>query len=383
MRITMLISQFPPAVGGTERQAWLLSRELAKQGEQVEVLTQRYRSDLPVREECDGVTIRRLGISGTSLFASFVFFVHGLWVLAVQRPKPDILHAHMIAAPAVLSILASKLLHRPSVVKAACSGPYGDVATSRHTWYGKIKLSQVVRRADRIVCLTSDVEKEIADAGAPAQERVRIPNGVDSQRFQPVASPDEKRRIRSTLGIPDGRWILFVGRLAPQKRPGILLDAFMRCQNALSDAQLLFLGDGPDKERLEVQVASAGLASRIVIRSNQTNMYAYYQASDLFVLPSAAEGLSNSLLEAMASGLPCIATDHGAAGLIEDGVNGRVIPLDRPELLSAAMRELLQDPAALNAYGKAARQKMESSYRMETIASRYLGLYRELARTGA
>jgi glycosyltransferase involved in cell wall biosynthesis len=379
MRVAMLISQFPPSVGGTERQAHGLSRELVRLGIGVDVITQRYRPDLPAFETIDGVAVHRLGRPGTSLWASLIFFIHGFFTLARMRPRPDILHAHMISAPSVLALIAGHWIHRKSIVKAACAGPYGDVATSRRTWYGKIKLSQVLKGVDRIVCLTPEIEKEILQAGAPAPKLTSIVNGVDAQRFHPIASVEEKKAARAAHELPAGQWILFAGRMTSQKRPGVLLDAFLRIQNELSDAYLLFLGDGPAKHSLQDKVRSEGLASRVLFMGNQTNMESFYHAVDVFALPSAAEGQSNSLLEAMACGLPCITSDQGSAGLVEEGKTGRLVPLDDPEHLARALRDILQNPALAVSLGLTAREKIQQHYRLEIVAKQYASLYQDLA----
>ena len=105
----------------------------------------------------------------------------------------------------------------------------------------------------------------------------------------------------------------------------------------------------------------------------------YYRAADAFVLPSAVEGMSNALLEAMAQGLPCIGTRiSGSEELIEHGVNGLLVPRDDPSALSAALREILNDATLRRKLGRAARQTVEKSYTIESVAQCYLKLYEEL-----
>src|SRR4051812_36654041 len=125
MNISMLISRFPPCIGGTERQAFLLSRELVRQGHSVDVLTPRYQAELPKEEVLEGVRVHRLSGHGNSRWASLHFVMSAYRFLRRQATPPDILHAHMIAAPAVLACVAGKTLSRRSIVKVACSGPYG------------------------------------------------------------------------------------------------------------------------------------------------------------------------------------------------------------------------------------------------------------------
>src|SRR6185436_6720855 len=111
----------------------------------------------------------------------------------------------------------------------------------------------------------------------------------------------------------------------------ILLNGFLRCAKKYPQLRLLYLGEGSERAALEQCIQSENLIDRVRLVGNQKDPAIYYRCADMFVLPSAAEGLSNSLLEAMASGLPSIVTTVGHAGLIEDRKNGLLVPLDQSE----------------------------------------------------
>ncbi len=379
LRVTMLISRFPPSMGGTESQAYTLGRELAKRGVDVHILTQRYDKRLPGEETADGMIIHRVGPEAGSFWASARYVAQGLDFLLRMRPQPMILHAHMMASPAVLGELAGWSLGARTLVKIACSGPYGDVATSRRRWFGKIKLWSIIKRMDKFVCISKAVKEEMLTAGANASRLVEIPNGVDTDTFRPPAGVEEKERVRQELGLAPRRWILFAARLTPQKRPDLLLSAFTQMSAAFPDVNLLFLGDGPERDRLTTQVREKHLEDRVRLQGHVTNMAGYYRACDVFVLPSDAEGLPNSLMEAMASGMACVASRiGGVVDIVEDGQNAFLFNAGDPASLITALKKALASPPSGDSLRTRARETMLERYRSGHIADHYLRLYKEL-----
>jgi len=198
-----------------------------------------------------------------------------------------------------------------------------------------------------------------------------IPNGVDVERFAP-ATPAERQALRRNLHLPDTPLFMFVGRLTVAKGLDILLNAWAQRDAALADACLTLVGDGELRERLVQQAHSLGLDRSVIFTGSTTDTAPYLRAADAFVLPSRTEGMPVALLEAMACGLPCIATRvGGSAELIDDGQHGRLIA---PEDVGALMRAL---PEALSmpVWGERARQRIVERYAMDAVAQRYIGLY--------
>ncbi len=380
LHVAMLISRYPPSPGGAEQQARSLSVSLARAGVRVTVLTQRLSRAQPRFERVDGVDVRRMGFPGTSRAASFLFLADAfLWLLRT-RPAPDVFHAHMISSPALLACFAGGFFRRTCVVKVACAGPYGDVLTSERSLLGRLKLRWVLKKADRLVCLSPAIEGEVRGRGAPAGAVVLIPNGVDADRFRPPRDGAEKESLREELGLSRGRWILFAGRMTSQKRPDLVLEAFARVHEEFPDARLLLAGDGPLRPALEEKIDESGLKGRVLCRPHSSRIDAYYRACDIFALASEGEGLSNSLLEAMSTGLICAASRiPGNEDLIVEGKNGFLFPSGDADGLAGILRGLLKEGGALSSVGAAARRSILEGYRLEGIAERYAALYRELA----
>jgi glycosyltransferase involved in cell wall biosynthesis len=171
-----------------------------------------------------------------------------------------------------------------------------------------------------------------------------------------------------------------VGRLEPQKRFDLLLQAFAELRREQPRARLLIAGDGSLRQQLERQCRELGLADCCTLIGHVSDVIAFHEALDFFVQSSDYEGTPNAVLEAMAMETPIVATSAGGtAELVNDGVHGRIIPIGSADALTAAMRLALTSPAASRAMADAARQRVETELSFETRARRVEDIYHELA----
>lgn len=382
----MAISLFHPVQGGAENQALALARRVVRAGCQVTVVTQR-RKGLPASERLDGVLIERRirtlpygPLFGLSYVASLAFY------LLRRGWRHDVLHAHQLYLDAAVLSLFSRVSGRPCLAKVACSGEDGDVRRLKRL-KGSALLWPAIRRLDRLVALTEGMRRELLESGFRPERIVLIPNGVDAGRFLP--SPDRaaaRARLR-LAGEGDGRearFVLFIGRLAPQKDWRTLLRAFKILQGGPVRAELLVLGDGPERDELLGERRALGLDRSVRVLGGVPDPLPYFQAADAFVLPTRSEGLSNSLLEAMATGLPCVATRLAAnAEVVEDGADGILVQGNDPAALAAALGRVLADGGTARRLGEAARRKALRHFGLDGVTARYLSLYRRLVRPGA
>ncbi len=372
----MLISRFHPHVGGTESQALRLSKELVRQGVAVQVLTHRHSFSHPTYERIGGVEVVRVGWPVGSFIGSFSYLFHGLYWIWRQNPKPDIFHAHMLAVPAVLACLARQLFGVKVIVKIACSGSLGDIASAKRDAVGRAKLAYVRRVASTFISLSKEVQTELVSEGIPLEKIASIPNGVDTEEFHALIDASEKVSVQQSLGLSPARWIMFSGRLTAQKKPIPILRAFSAIAEEFPDARLIYIGEGDQAPQLKKAISESPYQNRVVVKSVASDVQRYYEASDIFLLPSEAEGMSNSLLEAMACGLVCVTTPVGAnIELIENHGNGLLV--DSSDL-AKGLREALANPAEGRQLGEAARETVRSRYELRQVASRYRDLYREL-----
>ncbi|MCX7017233.1 MAG: glycosyltransferase family 4 protein [Candidatus Sumerlaeota bacterium] len=376
MRPLMICRQFLPIANGTERQAFALARELTRLGHPARVVAGRFDPAWPARETIDGVAIVRLPSPRTRFIGTGIFLRALRRYLLEQAANYDAVHVHFAKHSAALAGRLSRRLGRPVLCKAACAGEFGDLAAVRRTLFPNRLLSGIMN-VDRLIALSDDVAKEWTKAGFPAKRIARIPNGVDADRFRP-ASAEERRAARLELGLPtDALILLGVGRLERQKAFGDLIDAVARAPAPDLELHVALAGEGSLAETLRRQAEERGLAGRVHLLGPVERMERAYRAADLYALSSLGEGMSNALLEAMASGLDVVATRvSGVEPLVRDGVNGLLADPGSSDSLAEALGRWLAGERGR--FGAEARRTIEEGYTLRKVAERTLALYEEV-----
>ncbi len=363
MKVVMVSAGFWPAVGGAESQALELARALRGRGADVVVLTRRVGGGAP-REEVRGVPVRRLPVFGTGALDSLSFLFGALGWLLKHGGDYDAIHAHLAGSPALAAALAGWWLGKPVLVKLGGGRGIGELAASSRTVLGRLKLRLLARLRPRFLAVVPDLADE-ARAHLPGASIEVLPNGVDVDRYQPV-SAEEKQALRARLGWT-GVVFLYTGRLSWEKRLPWFA-ALWEKASAGRDACLVLVGAGP-----EVIPESP----RVRVLPPVEDAAALYAAADVFVLPSVSEGLSNSLLEAMASGLPAVASAvGGTAQILEDGRTGLLFGKDDETKAIQQIERILNDNELRTHIGAAARLEVERRYAMPIVVERLLELYR-------
>jgi glycosyltransferase involved in cell wall biosynthesis len=258
----------------------------------------------------------------------------------------------------------------PTLVQPASAGYYGEADELGRT-RGSGLLRRLILANTAFAAISAEIERQWRELGVPAGRMVRMASGVDADRFRPGPSS-----IESEL-LPRPRAV-FTGRLHPQKNIPLLLEAWTEVARR-SPANLVLVGPGNDRQQLEELAGSLGLAGRVQFTGGVADPADYLRAADLFVLPSVAEGMSNSLLEAMATALPCVVSRiAGNTDLIDDRRNGRLV--DQPDAGSwaAAILELLEDSEMAGRLGAAARRRIDEEFALPVVLDRYVDLYRRM-----
>jgi glycosyltransferase involved in cell wall biosynthesis len=322
----------------------------------------------------NGTPVYRLPILGPKPTAALSYVAAAQ--VHIARLRPDVIHAHELLSPASAAQLAQRLWKIPVVAKVLGGGKNGDIDKLRRRPFGKRRLAGLNRQIDTFITVSSEIDNELAQVGVPLERRLFIPNGVDTERFSPV-SPGQKLQLREKLGLPGEALIAtFSGRLVPGKHVDRLLSAWSNLQKEFPQTLLLIIGSGGEESRLRQMSGE-----NVQFIGQVEDVTPYLQASDFFVLPSAAEGLSNALLEALAVGLPCVATSVGGTpDVIVDGVNGLLIAPDNADELRIALLKILSDISMRQRMGIQARETIQSRYSLESTADRLAALYRRLAK---
>ena len=366
----MVSANFWPALGGAEGQALELSRALRAAGAGVVVLTRR-TGGLAARAEVKGVPVRRLRVLGTGAVDSLSFLAGALGWLLKHEGEYDAIHAHLAGSPALAAAAAGRLLGKPVVVKLGGGRGIGELAMSAGTLFGRLKLRLLPLLGPRFVAVAADLADEAREFLGPVEVEL-LPNGVDAERFKPPSAPD-KAALRSTLGWGSGPVYLYTGRFSPEKR----LPWFVKLwdEAAPKDAKLVLAGAGPEAAAVEAAAASAfGRVSVLPPTDRPEDLLA---AADVFVLPSSSEGLSNSLLEAMAAGLCVVASAVGGTPqAVSDGKTGLLFARDDERAAAEAVRRAGADAGLRARLGAAAREDARARFSLSAVAARCLELYR-------
>jgi glycosyltransferase involved in cell wall biosynthesis len=370
-RVAMLIQRYYPHAGGAERQIQSLAPRLRAHGFEPSVIT-RHESGLSRFAIIDGVPVYRVLCPGPKPLAAIFYIFSAIRLISTLRP--DLIHAHEILSPASAAVLAKILYGRPVLVKILRGGILGDIYKIKNRFLGMHRFRFLSRRVDSFVVISEEIDRELSALGVPPEKRTFIPNGVDTKVFAPVSDP-QKQQLRAELGLPSNvKLVIYLGRLTAEKRVDQLLRIWPEIRAAFPEVCMLIVGTGSEEPRLR-QISVPG----VQFTGQVDDTLRYLQAADVFVLPSATEGLSNSMLEALSTGLPVLATSVGGTpDVISHDVNGYLIPPDDLNELKTGLMTLLADEALCARLGRGGRQRILQEFSLDSIASQLNTLYQRL-----
>jgi len=249
---------------------------------------------------------------------------------------------------------------------------------------GSSRKYQRIRRLYRpfighYVALSKDLEQYLGrDVGVESARIAQIYNGVDTVRFSPA--PNGRAKIEGCPFTDEDLWLVgTVGRLQQVKDQVTLAEAFVRAikrDPAKTQLRLVMIGDGPLRARVEKVLDQAGMRKLAWLPGARDDVPEILRGLDCFALPSLAEGISNTILEAMACGLPVVATRVGGnPELIEEGSTGRLVPQANAEALAGALFHYYDDPVLARSHGRAGRKLILQRFSLDRMVSDYLSLY--------
>ncbi len=289
----------------------------------------------------------------------------------LRKERPDVVHTRNWGA--VDGIIAARLAGVPVVIH----GEHGREAADPE---GRNRRRNAARRllgrwVDRFVTVSDDLRAWlVGEVAIPAVKIARISNGVDTEKFRP-AIDGERDDVRRRLGLGQRSFVIgSVGRLDPVKDLGTLIRAF----HAMGDeeARLLLVGDGPCRAEWERLAAELGISGRVCMLGEREDVPSLMRTMDAFVLPSIAEGMSNTILEAMASGIPVLATRVGGnPELVLDGVTGALFEPRDVDALRALLEFYRGDRALRARHGNAGRDRALSRHSLRVMTRAYEELY--------
>jgi glycosyltransferase involved in cell wall biosynthesis len=373
--VAMVASVFYPSVGGIQTHTLRLSQKLRARGLDVFVLT-RHAPGLSRYEELAGLPVYRVGTSVLGKAVEAISYIEeGFQLLARQGHRVGVVHAHQMLSPMTLGLMARRMLGQRLLINPHAAGPGGDVHLLREErpWSGRFRLAAARQWGDAFVSISPQIHAELRSVGVPEDRIWSLPNGVDTDHFRPLGSP-ERAAQRRQLGFPEGPWAVFTGRLSPQKGLEVLLRAWPQVLAHSPRAQLILVGEGESRPALESLSSSLGILQSVHWVGTRADVAPYLQAADVYVFPSRGEGMPVALLEALAVGVPVVATNvPGVRDLVSPEA---LVPLDVPDRLATGVLHAL-DPGR-GSRGAQARAQVMERFALDAVADRYVELYENL-----
>ena len=390
LSVLMVTGAYHPEISSGGLQCQTMARALAGRAT-VRVLTTAVDTTLPHQAVVDAVPVTRVHVDVTSTPSRFMAIGRMSAALARIVPSSDVVHLHGCSSKNVPVVLAARAAGRPVILSLHTAGhdePEAVKQSGRLRWWA-------YRSVDRYLSVSPSLVESYLSAGLPAERIDCIPNGIDTTRFAP-ADARERAALGQELGLPiDRPVVVFVGFFSHDKQPQVLVDAWLRAYGRSGlDATLVLVGasrsayfevDDEIAGRIQEAARAKGRADRLVMAGTTHAVDRYLRAADVFVLPSRREGLPVALLEAMACGLPCIASRlRGSTdAIMTDGENGVLVPVGDVEAVATALIGVFNDPLRAGALGAAARQTVVDRYSSDFVAQRWLETYDHVTRRGA
>lgn len=385
LRITQVVHNFHPVLGGIETYAYNLAKGLVEAGHAVKVYTARVPG-WPARQLWQGIDVHRFRAIARPLSYPFMPSI----LPALAHGECDILHAHINSPMTVdFTAFASRLAGTPLVITYHADAIYADIAAKSPAlggWlthvYG-LSRQHAAHIARRLI-VTSPNYLESSDF----LQRYRHKTSVIPPCVDPffLSSPQDTATAKRRLGYAaNDSLILFVGRLVPYKGLQTLLRAFPHVMKRTQCAHLGIVGSGPEEPTLKHLSQQLGVAKtvRFLGTLSRSSLRDAYSACDLFVLPSRSrsEAFGIVLLEAMARGKPVVATQVGGVPyVVRNGETGVLVPPLDPTALAAAIVHLLNDPEHRQRMGQAGRKRVLASFTREVVTRQMLETYQRLLR---
>ncbi|MDP7525227.1 MAG: glycosyltransferase family 4 protein [Dehalococcoidales bacterium] len=370
----LLTDYFPPHVGGgVERVVSELVDGLGQRGHTIGVLTLQ-TCPAPATETNESLTIRRvpavdltqrLGLQqavSVRLLGATARFIRGF--------QPDMVHAHNLFFRTTEVAAFLRMKFRVPLVTTMHVGQseggsrlFRTLVKAYESTMGRF----IVRRSDHIIAVAQAVAEHAHRIGGNSASVTVVPNGVDTGLFYPK---QDDRHI--------GQVVLFVGRLVSNKGPEVLIRAVPKVLSRHPHTRFVLVGDGPLRDRLKQMACNLGIRNEVQFLGIRHDVPQLMRDAAIFVRPSSLEGMSLTVLEAMATGLPVVATlVGGTSEVLRDGVHGYLVPAGDSQVLADALIKMLDERSLAEEMGRRGRELVVSNYKWDAVVNKTESVYFE------
>ncbi len=381
--LMVLESIFPSAGGGgAETQVRTLGRHMRSLGMHVSVIAPL----LSWGPQCavdavDGIPVRRIAYRHIPMYGAASLLLKLAWTLWRTRARYDVIHAHIAGNMSAVCSLMGWLLHKPVVVKLTGLTEMSGGVLDAHAGVGARLRRRLLMLAGSYQATSSRIGRLLVERGFSAGKVRLIPNAVDEQRFQRVGRHAESRRA---LAGDAKRVGIYVGRLEPEKGVELLIRAWARVYGPRRDTVLLLIGSGGMKAEMQALAQALGIAAIVVFVGPRERVEDYLAQADFALLTSMFEGLSNTMLECMAAGLPMVGSlVSGTEDFVQDGKTGWTFPPGDLDALAHCLEQVRDsDDETLARLGAQARDEVGKRASIDAVVTNLIEAYRQPASNG-
>lgn len=368
LRILIAVDSLFPGFGGAEKQALKLAVALRERGIYVEFVTPQIFDEQPLEEVIDGFKINRIAYPHIPKIGALILMLRFRQYLLDHASRFDALHVHVTHILAAAAGFARKKSQLPVITKVSGYFEFeGGVLDRKHRYKPvNFLIRQGLRNVDHIQTISVQTREKLLAAGFSQSQIAFIPNGIDISQTHAFSRSVETVRIG------------YCGRLREIKGVHVLLEAiasvkYSRPQLALT---LSIAGNGEARESLQSLADKLGISEYIEWLGRIEDTSAFFKSLDIYVQPSFAEGLPNSVMEAMLDQRPVVASEVGGnTDLIEDGITGVLFPAGDASALSEQIIRLLENPELCESVSRAARQHIVERYGFDHVVAQLAELY--------
>jgi len=392
-RVYMFVYLFPPEFTGASLQAINLAKWMRKKGIEVTFITATPEPRKKYNNIHDGFKVIRLTPpANNSNFSILIFWLQLLFLLIWHYKRYYIIHTIGIGTQLNILALYGKILRKKTLVKTTLSNEVDNLNRSGKQGLEKKFSLFALKKYDKIIGISKKIVSSLINSGFRGNQVVYIPNGVDLTKFKPPRNREAKSRIKKRLGLPtQGVLFSYVGVIHRRKKIDWLIkhwlkvfknndDCFLLIAGPLARETIMADGGGKDYFNYLIQLTNKlGGSNKIFFKPFKQEVEDYFKISDYFINPSESEGLSNSLLEAMACGaIPIVSRSSGSEDVVINGYNGYIFNIGDNKDLASTLSLCMKERSETRKLSRNAQKTIKDYFSISITCSGYVQLYRNL-----
>ena len=375
-RVLFVVDSTFPGAGGAEAQAEKLAKAFKSKNVYLEFVSPRTLPDMSDYELVDGTPCHRISYPHIKYLGAALLLIRFAWFLFKRRKDFDVVHVHITRFLAAVAVMMRPLTGLPVITKISGYFEFkGGILDPDSKNPANAFLRKTLRKIDFVQTISVQTRERLLEAGFSESQIKYIPNGIDSKESIRTLDQLPTRDSASLNTLVFG----YCGRLREVKGVEELVDSFIDFakKQPNQDVKLRIAGGGKLFKTLNDRVIENGLEDRVELLGPVDNTLEFYKSLDVYIQPSFAEGLPNSVIEAMVCGLPVLATDIGGnRDLVDHDKEGWLFEAGDTDALTALMQRCVDDVDSLSSMGLQGRERIVAAYEISSVTDSLLGLYR-------